>query len=310
MVDQDTEGPDEKSKKKSDTTDDSNESTDSTVDSIDTTDSSDSDATTEPSTSTSETELDLPTDLQEQKSIARNRTPLRHGIIEDFPTLDNNLEDLQSKPKNWYGEGLNSGNSNDRYLDALAEWRHKYGHGLHSNHESYSNHKTHSNHQHHSEIGDNWQANDSSDGDESHDNWSSLHLKGLPHHHNVVKLEEESGKSHKKMHFGEELHRIGGKSSYSKNLVGPHAGTKNWGRLDLDSKHGGESHAYSYGTWSGVHLKPNIWGGLHSGHVLGDDVYISSHETLQGPHYNKNDVFSNGGGSLTNYNWVRSRSDS
>lgn len=285
---QDTEGSDEKSTEKSDTIDNSTDATDSTDDSIDLTDSLDNDTTTEPSTTTT-TEVNLPPDVLEQKSIARSGKPLRHGYIEDYRAFDNNLENVPSQFKNWYyGAVLNGDNSNDR--DILADWRHIHGpkHGSHSNYETNPNH-----HHHHSEIGDSWQVNGSSDSVEPFDEWLSLHSKGVPHHHNVVELDDESGKLHKKIHFGEESQGIGGKYGYySKDWAGLHPSSKNWGESDLDSKQGEVSQIHSYGKWNGVHLEPTNWEGSHSGGTVGDLVYVSGSDALAGSDYKKKYIYS------------------
>lgn len=313
ILEQDPEGPDEKSRKKSDTIDDSIDATASMHDSIDATDSSDIDTITELSTTTSKSELNLPTNLQKHKSVARSRTPLRHSVMEDFPTLYNNKDNSPYESKNWYyEEGLNGGNSNDK--DILVDWSHKHGfkHGLHSNHESHSNSVAHSNHLHNSEKGDFWQANDYPDDDDAYDEWSSLHLKGVQHHHKGVGLEEELSKLPKKIHFGDKVRGSVGKSHYSKDWVGSHTGSKSWGGLDLDSKQSGNSHADSYGKWR-AHLKLPNWEGLHSGGTAGDIAYhlqnLSGSETLGGSHYYKNNVFSNEGVSPTHYNSGKSRSN-
>lgn len=304
IFDQDTEGPDEKSTELPDTTENSIDVTDSMEDLIDSNDSLDIVTTTEPTTTTSDTKLNLPPDFQEHKSIARSRKHLRHGYIEDFPAFDNNMGNLQSESKNWYhGDVLNGGNSNDR--DILTDWRHIHApkHGSHSYHETNSNL-----HHHHSDIGDNWQANDSSYGDKSYDEWSNLHSKGVPHHHNDVGLEDEIGKLHKKIHFGEQSHGIGGKYGYySKEWTG-HPSSKSWGGSALNSKQGGESHADSYGKWNGVHLEPTNWEGSHPGGTVGDTLYVSGSDVLGGSNYIKKYVYSNGGESPTHYTFGRSRS--
>lgn len=297
-------GPDKKSMKTSDTADDSNLATNYLNNSIDLADSSEIDTSTQPSTTTSETELNLLTDFQEHKSVARSRKPLRHYVIEDFRELHNNMDNSQYEPKNWhYGEEFNSDNSNN--IDVLADWSHKHSPklGLHSNYE------TQSNHQHHSQTGDSWQANDSSDGDRPYIEWSNSNSKGISDQLSGVGLEDELAKSHKKIHFAKESHGIGEKSLYFKDWAGSQSSSNSWGGSDSDFKHG-EPHAVYYGKWNGAHLEPTNWERSHFGGAMSDVIYVTGAGTAGGSHYNKNDIFRNGKGLPSYYNWGRSRSDS
>lgn len=104
------------------------------------------------STAFSENELDLPTDLPEQKPIARSRKPLRHGFQDGFRELNNYIHNIESELKNGdLGKDLRGGNSNNN-----NRWNER-GH----------KHQFDSNYQHH-HGGINKEESDSQHGRESH----------------------------------------------------------------------------------------------------------------------------------------------
>lgn len=104
----DTQGSNKKSTEDSESTVNSSDANDSIAN------SSDIKLITGTSTAFSKSKLDLPTDKQEEKPVARSRKSLRHGFNEGFRELNHYLQKLESKLKNSdVGKKMHDGTSND-----------------------------------------------------------------------------------------------------------------------------------------------------------------------------------------------------